>query len=109
MDSAKLWRNGRHDPIGTVELDEGNRRLFFNIENAVDLERVKRIFEETGDVSTAWTRSDGDEWRQEVAEPLTSHWFIFVVVYRLSRLGYRADFHSGRDKRGTESQVTGSL
>ena len=109
MDSAKLRRNGRHDPIGTVELDEDRHRLFFDIDNAVDRERVKRIFDETSDVSSAWMRSDGDEWQQEVAEPLTSQWFMFVVVNRLSRLGYRADFHSGSDKKGSESQVTGSL
>ena len=53
--------------------------------------------------------SDGAEWQQDVAEPLTSHWFVFVVVNRLSHLGYRADFHSGTDKRGTASQVTGLL
>ena len=109
MDSAKLWLNGRHDPNGTVELDEGHHRLLFDIENAVNRERVKRIFEETGDVSPAWTRSDSDEWQQQVAEPFTSDWFIFVVVNRLSHLGYRADFQSGTDQRGTESRVTGSL
>ena len=54
---AKLWRDGGKEPIGTVELDEENRRLFYQIENALDLERVKRIFDETGDVSSAWTRS----------------------------------------------------
>ena len=109
MDSARLWLNGRHDPIGTVDLDEGHRRLLFDIESAVDRERVKRIFEETGEVSSSWTRSDCDEWQQQVDEPFTSHWFIFVVVNRLSHLGYRADFYSGRDRRGTENRVTGSL
>ena len=109
LDTVKLWRDGKKEPIGTVELDEDNRCLFFQIENEVDRERVKRIFDETGDVSSAWTRSDGAEWQQEVAEPLTSNWFIFVVVNRLSRLGYRADFHSGTEKRGTASQVTGLL
>ena len=109
MDSARLWRNGRHDSIGTVELDVDHHRLFFDIDDAGDRERVKRIFGETGDVSSAWIRTDADEWQQEVAEPFTSHWFMFVVVNRLSRLGYRADFHSGIDKKGSESQVTGSL
>ena len=109
MDSARLWRDGRHDSIGTVELDDDHHRLFFHIDDAADRARVKRIFEDTGNVSSAWELSGSDEWQQEVAEPLTSHWFKFVVVNRLSGLGYRVDFRSGRDKKGPKSQITGSL
>lgn len=92
MERVKLWREARQKLVGTVELDEENRRLFFHIDDEEEKDRVAAVFTETGEVSWAWTRYGEGEWQEHKAEPLTENWFWFVVANRLYPLGYQADF-----------------
>ena len=93
--SVNLWREGRGTPIGTVELDEGNRRLFLHIDDEVERSRIERVFSETGRVIWGWTRYGDNEWQEHRAEPLTSNWFSFLILNRLYPLGYRAEIVQG--------------
>ena len=51
METVKLWRKGRQVSVGTVELDEENRRLFFHIDDDEERDRVAGVFKKTGEVS----------------------------------------------------------
>lgn len=94
MERVKLWRNQRKRLVGTVELDEGNRRLLFHIDDEAERDEITRIFTETGALTYSWT-GYGDEWQENQAEPLTAEWFWFVVANILYPRGYQADFGAG--------------
>jgi hypothetical protein len=92
MERVRLWRSRRQQLVGTVELDEENRRLIFHIDNEEERDRVSDVFTETGEVSWAWTRYGEGERQEHQAEPLTRQWFWFVVANILYPRGYQADF-----------------
>ena len=56
MESARLWRDERRKEIGVVELDEENRRLLFHMDDADERYRIAHLFNETGEVTWAWTQ-----------------------------------------------------
>jgi hypothetical protein len=92
MERVRLWREGRKKLVGTVELDEDNRRLFFHIADEEEQNRVAGVFNEMGEVTWSWTRYGDGEWQEHRAEPRTRAWFWFVVANILYPMGYQADF-----------------
>ena len=91
MERVRLWRHGRRNLIGTVELDEEHRRLEFHIDDQSERDYLSSIFDGTGAVRWAWQRYGEDKWQEQGARPRTPDWFWFVVDHRLRPLGYQAD------------------
>ena len=90
MERVRLWRHGRHELIGTVELDEEHRRLQFHIVDEAERDYISGAFDKTGEVSWGWLDGKGERHEQR-AKPGSPDWFWFVVDRRLRPLGYRAD------------------
>lgn len=90
MEGIRLWRAKRQKVVGMVYLDTGD--LDLDIPDDHERARVKEIFDQTGEVTWAYTRFGGGEWQAHKAEPRTRNWLWFVVANILYPKGYQADF-----------------
>jgi hypothetical protein len=91
LQTIRLWRSGRVKLLGYVTLDDGH--LTYEFDDAQEQDHVQEVFDQTGDVTWAWTRLFGEGgWEEHRAEPCTPEWLWFVVANILYPMGYQADF-----------------